>query len=84
MTHCKSQLDFISESSLSQFNFFFALFRTVDKLEIEALYQQFQVLADALVAGGAISRAAFQYCLGPFGHSDAALSDTMFKVVSGS
>jgi hypothetical protein len=52
----------------------------VDKLEIESLYKQFQVLADLPVNGGAISRAAFQYCLGPFGMVDTALSDSIFKV----
>ena len=52
----------------------------VDKLEIESLYKQFQVLADLPVDGGSISRAAFQYCLGPFGMVDTALADSIFKV----
>lgn len=55
-------------------------FAAVEKLEIEALYHQFQVLADVPEAGGAISRSAFQYCLGPFGTGDSALVEAVFWV----
>eukprot|EP00053_Salpingoeca_punica_P000652 m.29700 g.29700 ORF g.29700 m.29700 type:complete len:411 (-) comp10467_c0_seq1:223-1455(-) len=50
-----------------------------DKVELEALFEQYQALSTATQPGGGIDKDTFHRCLGPLGREPNLITDRIFK-----